>query len=189
MFDMGPYYLTALITLLGPVKRVTGSARRSFATRTITSEAKRGRKIEVEVPTHVAAVLDFASGAVVSLLVSFDVQAARLPIIEIYGSAGTLAVPDPNMFDGPVEVFETRSGQWRPVDLIAGGFRENSRGLGLAEMADTIASERPHRASGGLALHVLEVMHAVHEASETGRHVALTTTCCRPEHLPAGWRA
>ncbi|MDY7109408.1 MAG: Gfo/Idh/MocA family oxidoreductase [Planctomycetota bacterium] len=186
VLDMGPYYLTALVTLLGPVRRVTGSARRSFAQRTIGSEARRGQRIEVEVPTHVAAVLDFASGPVVSLMVSFDVHGARLPMIEIYGSERSMAVPDPNMFDGPVEIFDPALGDWRARDLVPGR-RSNSRGLGVAEMAEAIASGRPHRASGAMALHVLEIMHAVHEASRTDRHVPLETTCARPEPLPADW--
>jgi predicted dehydrogenase len=185
---MGPYYITALVALLGPVKRVTGSARRSFATRTITSEKKRGQTIDVEVPTHVAAVLDFVSGPVVTLMVSFDIHAARLPIIEIYGSRRALAVPDPNMFDGPVEVYEPSAQEWQTRDLV-GAYPENSRGLGVAEMADAIVENRPNRASGDLALHVLEIMHAVHEASDTSRHVELTTSCERPNPLPDDWRA
>jgi predicted dehydrogenase len=186
LLDMGPYYLTALVALLGPVGRVTGSARRSFAQRTIASEARRGQTIDVQVPTHVVAVLDFVSGPVVSMMVSFDVHGARLPIIEIYGSERSMAVPDPNMFDGPVEIFDPHLGDWRQRDLVP-GWRTNSRGLGVAEMADAIAGGRPHRASGALALHVLEIMHAVHEASETNRHIRLETTCARPEPLPAGW--
>jgi len=188
LLDMGPYYLTALVTLLGPVRRVTGSARRSLPRRTITSEPRRGQTIEVEVPTHVAAVLDFVSGPVVSLMVSFDVHGARLPIIEIYGTERSLAVPDPNMFDGPVEIFDPQVGHWMARDLVD-GYRENSRGLGVAEMADAIVSGRPHRACGELALHVLEIMHAVHTASETGRHAELTTTCSRGQPLAADWRA
>ncbi len=104
MFDMGPYYLTALVHLLGPVRRVTGSTRISFPERIATSQALNGHRIPVEVPTHVAGVLDFASGAVATLITSFDVWAHNLPRIEIYGSEGTLSVPDPNTFGGPVKV-------------------------------------------------------------------------------------
>ena len=187
LLDMGPYYLTALVALLGPVRRVTGSTRRSFAQRTIGSEPRRGQTIDVHVPTHVAAVLDFTSGPVVSLMVSFDVHGSRLPIIEIWGGERSMAVPDPNMFDGPVELFDPHVGDWRPRDLVP-GHRANRRGLGVAEMADAIISGRPHSASGELARHVLEIMHAVHQASETNSHVEPVTTCGRPEPLPADWQ-
>ena len=104
MFDMGPYYLTALVNLVGPVKRVTGSARITFPERTITSQPKFGTKIEVEVPTHIAGVLDFANGAVGTIITSFDVWGGQLPRIEIYGTEGTLSVPDPNTFGGPIRI-------------------------------------------------------------------------------------
>ena len=104
MFDMGPYYLTALVNLMGPVRRVTGSARITFPIRTITSQPLHGTKITVRTPTHIVGVMDFASGAVGTIITSFDVWAAQLPRIEVYGSAGTLSVPDPNTFGGPVRL-------------------------------------------------------------------------------------
>ncbi len=107
MFDMGPYYLTAMVSLLGPVKRVTGSARISFPEREIGSEPKKGMKIQVETPTHVTGLLEFASGPVATIITSFDVWKSNLPRIEIYGSEGTLSVPDPNTFGGPVILLET----------------------------------------------------------------------------------
>jgi len=188
VLDMGPYYITALVALLGPVRRVTGCTRRTHVQRPILSEPRRGQMMDVDVPTHAAAVLEFTSGPIITLMLSFDVHAARLPIIEIYGSRGTLAVPDPNMFDGPVELFDAETKEWRTHNLI-GAYNENSRGLGVAEMADAIASGRPHRASGALALHVLEIMHAVQQASDLGHHIDLTTTCQRPDPLPPDWRA
>jgi predicted dehydrogenase len=187
LFDMGPYYLTALVMLLGPVRRVTGSTRRSFPTRTITSEAKHGDLIAVEVPTHISALLDFASGPVVNLTMSFDVQAARLPMLELYGSRTSLSLPDPNTFHGPVELYSPETRAWEPVDLLD-GFADNSRGLGVADMAAGIHEERPHRAAGDLALHVLEIMHAVHEASSSEQHVRLRTTCERPRALDPDWQ-
>src|SRR5882724_1284042 len=103
MFDMGPYYLTALVAMLGPIARVTGSARISYPERTITSQPKFGQKVKVEVPTHVAGILDFAVGPIGMILTSFDVKGGSLlPQIEVYGSLGTLQVPDPNTFGGPV---------------------------------------------------------------------------------------
>jgi predicted dehydrogenase len=187
MFDMGPYYLTALVALLGPVRRVTGSARITFAERTITSQPRRGQRVTVEVPTHVAAILDFASGAVGTLITSFDVWAAELPRIEIYGTEGSLSVPDPNEFGGPVRLRRAGAGPWSEAPL-AFGYAENSRGIGVADMANAIRSGRPHRASGDLAYHVLDIMHAVHEASEQGRHIELASTCARPAPLPMGLR-
>ncbi len=185
MMDMGPYYLTAMVSLLGPVRRVCGSAQKSFPERTIASEPKRGQKIRVEVPTHVAGVLDFASGVVGTILTSFDVHAANLPRIEVYGSEGTLSAPDPNCFAGPVLLYVPAGRNWREVPLTHGK-AENSRGLGVADMAMAMRSGRPHRCSGELAYHVLDIMHAVHEASTAGTFVELASTCERPAPLPAG---
>jgi predicted dehydrogenase len=185
MFDMGPYYLTALVMLIGPARRVTGSAQISFSERTITSKPKFGTKVSVEVPTHVATVADFASGAVGTMIMSFDLWEANLPRIEIYGSEGTLGVPDPNGFEGPVRLWRHDARQWREMPLT-GEFAENWRGLGAADMARALREGRPHRANGELAYHVLEIMHAVHDASREGRHIELTSTCERPAPIRAG---
>jgi predicted dehydrogenase len=185
MFDMGPYYLTALVSLMGPVRRVTGSARTTFPERTITSKPKYGNTIRVNTPTHVAGVLDFASGAIGTLVTSFDVWAAEVPPIEVYGTEGTLSVPDPNSFGGPVRLRSAGVSEWSEVPFTHGN-SQNSRGIGVADMAQALCSGRPHRASGELAYHVLDIMHAIHEASSEGRHVELTTRCDRPAPLPLG---
>ncbi len=182
LFDMGPYYLTALVSLLGPVRRVTGSARITFPERTIRSEPRAGERIAVETPTHLAAVLDFASGAIGTLVTSFDVWASDAPKLEIYGSDGSLALPDPNTFGGPVRVRRAGEDRWRRV-AVTRPYTRNSRGLGLDDMADAMRQGRPHRANGDLAYHVLEVMHAVETASREERHVAIASTCERPEPL------
>ncbi|HET6457195.1 MAG TPA: Gfo/Idh/MocA family oxidoreductase [Armatimonadota bacterium] len=187
MFDMGPYYLTALVNLMGPVKRVTGSARASFPERLITSTAKNGTKIKVETPTHVTGIMDFANGAVGVIITTFDVWAAELPRIEIYGTKGTLSVPDPNSFGGPVRMQKGRD-PWEEVPLTH-GYAENSRGIGVADMAYALRSGRPHRASGELAYHVLDIMHAFHDASREGRHIMLESTCSQPAPLPVGLKA
>ena len=183
MFDMGPYYLTALICLMGPVKRVSGSHGSAFQSRTIESEPRRGQTIGVEVSTHVAGVMDFESGAIGTIITSFDVWASRLPRIEVYGTEGTLSVPDPNGFGGPVHVQRGRGDEWKETPL---SHPEGGRGLGVAEMAGALRNERPSRVEGSLANHVLDIMHAIHESSDAGRHIELGTTCERPAAVPAG---
>ena len=184
MFDMGPYYLTALVHLLGPVKRVTGSAQISFPERVATSQALFGHKIEVEIPTHVAGVLDFVSGPVATIITSFDVWAHSLPRIEIYGSEGTLRVPDPNTFGGPIAVRRHDAKEWSEVPPTHS--IEVGRGIGVADMAYALRSGRPHRVSGDLAYHVLDLMHSFHDASSSGRHVEVASKVERPAPLPLG---
>ena len=185
MFDMGPYYLTALIALMGPIKRLSGSTRATFPERTITSAAKYGTKVSVDTPTHIAGVMDFKNGAVGTILTTFDVWHSNLPPIEIYGTEGSLSVPDPNTFGGPVRVRRMGAKDWSEVPLTH-GFAENSRGLGVADMAAAIVSGRPHRASGNLAYHVLEAMHGFHDASNEGRYYEMQSTCERPAAFPLG---
>ncbi len=184
LFDMGPYYLTALVALMGPVRRVSGATRISFPQRTISSQPFAGQVIDVEVPTHVSGLLDFANGAIGTVIMSFDVWSSTLPWLEIYGSEGTLRLPDPNTFGGPVLYQRGRDAEWINVPL-AFPYAENSRGLGVADMAHALRSGRPHRASGELAQHVLDIMQALGDASDGGRHVTLSTTCVRPAPLPA----
>ena len=187
MFDMGPYYLTTLVNLVGPVRRVTGSTRITFPERTITSQPKYGTKIVVEVPTHVVGVLDFSNGAIGTIITSFDVWGGQLPRIEIYGSRGSLSVPDPNRFGGPVYLRRAGSQEWQEVPL-SHGYAENTRGLGVADMAYALRSGRSNRANGELTYHVLDIMHAIHDASDEGRHILLESTCQSPAPLPLGLR-
>ena len=187
MFDMGPYYLTALVNLLGPVNRVTGSTRVSSPERLITSQPKFGTKIQVDVPTHVAGLLDFAAGPVGTIITSFDVHASVLPRIEIYGTQGTLSVPDPNGTGGPVLLRRPGMSDWVEIPL-SHSYAGISRSTGIADMAYALRSGRPHRASGALAYHVLDIMHAIHDSSNEGKHIQLTSTCDRPAALPMGLR-
>lgn len=187
MFDMGPYYLTALVSLLGPIKRVCGSARISFKELVITSQPKCGKVINVDVPTHVAGVLDFECGAIATIVTSFDVWHHQLPHIEIYGTRGSLSCPDPNAFGGPVRIRLAADDEWREIPL-AHIYSENSRGLGLADMASALRTGRRHRANESLTYHVLDIMHAIHEASASDKYVALKSTCERPAPLPLGLR-
>lgn len=185
MFDMGPYYLTALISMLGPVARVTGTTAITHETRTITSQPKYGKVIDVEVPTHVNGVLDFKSGAIATIITSFDVWSHQLPRIEIYGSEGSLSVPDPNTFGGPVLIRRKDAGNWSEMPLTH-LYSENSRGLGVADMARALKSGGMNRANGNLAYHVLDIMHGIHDAAREGRHINLESTCERPEAMPMG---
>jgi len=179
MFDMGPYYLSALVQLLGPASRLSGSARTTFATRTVTSEPRYGEVVEVEVPTHVAATIEFAQGAVATLITSFDIWGSTLPNIEIYGSEGSLLVPDPNTFGGPVRVRRMGSKEWSDIPLTH-PHPENSRGLGVADMAESIRAGVPHRANAEVGAHVLEIMHGVHDAAASGRYYQLSSSCEQP---------
>ena len=185
MFDMGPYYLTALISLMGSVSRVTGSANITFDERKITSQPKYGEIIKVDVPTHVAGILDFSNGAVATIITSFDVWHSQLPRIEIYGSEGTLIVPDPNTFGGPVYLRRHDQKEWSQIPLTH-FYSDNSRGLGVADMAYSILTGRGQRASGELAYHVLDIMHGFHDASREGKHINLKSICKRPEALGQG---
>jgi predicted dehydrogenase len=185
MFDMGPYYLTALISLMGPIEGVAGAARITFPERTITSAPKRGTKITVDTPTHIAGIINFASGAIGTIVTSFDVWASELPCIEIYGSEGSLSVPDPNGFGGPVRLRRMGESEWSEAPLTH-GFAENSRGIGVADMAYAIGSGRRHRANGEMAYHVLEAMHGFHDAAKDGKLYRMQSTCDRPTPLPTG---
>ncbi|HEX2852272.1 MAG TPA: Gfo/Idh/MocA family oxidoreductase [Opitutaceae bacterium] len=186
MFDMGPYYITALVNLLGPVARVCGSAQASFPERLITSQPLAGKKVRVEVPTHYTGTMDFAGGAVATLTMSFDVWPGPvLPRIVVYGSDGTLDIPDPNMFDGSVRFF--RPGVKEAETLSPAHSLLRGRGTGVADMAYSILRrDRPHRASGELAHHVVEVMEAFERSSTGERHERIHGTCARPTALPAG---
>ncbi|MFI7125787.1 Gfo/Idh/MocA family protein [Nonomuraea sp. NPDC050153] len=183
LLDMGPYYITSLVTLLGPVASVIGAASRTRAKRTIGSGPRQGEEIPVTVDTHVTGVLVHASGALSTLVMSFDGTATKAPNIEVHGEAGSLVVPDPNRFDGQVLISTGKDG-W--IDLPeSAGYAEAGRGVGLADFAATPAGEEP-RAGGALAFHVLDVMESLLAAARSGTSVAITSTCERP--LPVALR-
>lgn len=184
MFDMGPYYVTALVNLLGPVRRVSGLTKASFPTRLITSQPLAGKKVKVEVPTHYSGTLDFANGAVGTVIMSFDTYPIpNQPCIVIYGTDGTMIVPDPNTFTGPVRVRRGADANFNEIPLTHSDQR--LRGTGVADMAYSILRrKRRHRCSGELAHHVIEVMSAFEKSSKLGRHVRLSSTVARPAALP-----
>jgi predicted dehydrogenase len=184
MLDMGPYYITQLVNLLGPVAEVAGFASRLRATRPILSDPLRRTSMPVAVDTHVMGLLAFESGAIVQIGMSFDVEDHRHAPLEVYGTDGVLLNPDPNLFGGRVEL-RTAGGDWTDVSVTRPWADGNFRSLGAADLARAIAVGEPHRAGGALALHVLEVMLAIHRASDERRVLRLSTSTERPAPLPA----
>ncbi|MCX7520830.1 Gfo/Idh/MocA family oxidoreductase [Microbacterium sp. STN6] len=185
LFDMGPYYLTSLVTLFGPVVRVSGVTTRSARERTVAKGASAGAAVPVAVDTHVSALLEHESGVTATVTMSFEVWATRTPLFEVYGTAGTIAVPDPNRFSESVEVYTADAGEWSTLP-VAAGYADAARGFGLADMAHAIETKRSHRASGELALHVLEIMEAVLVAGAEHRVVDISSSVERPQPVPLG---
>jgi predicted dehydrogenase len=182
MFDMGPYYLTALVNLLGPIRRVTGATKLTYPEREITSRPNSGLKINVQTPTHVAGIIEFATGVLGTITTSFEIWASEIPPIEIYGTEGTLSIPNPSFFAGPIRLKRARTKEWQTVALMS-NHHVDGRGLGIVDMAHALRSGRPHRASGELAYHVLDIMHAFHESALEGRRIDITSSCSRPAPL------
>ncbi|WP_431801250.1 Gfo/Idh/MocA family protein [Halobacillus andaensis] len=176
LFDMGPYYLTALIQLLGPIDSVFSSSTINFPERVIKTGEKQGKVIKVETPTHFSGNLEFESGAVATMIMSFDVSVANPPSLEIYGAEGTIRVPDPNHFGGPVLLKKKDEYKWREIELQY-PYTENSRGIGLLDMVSSLQHATPFRANGELAYHVLETMVAFCESSEMGERRKLESSC------------
>lgn len=184
MMDMGPYYITAMLNLLGPVRRVTAFGGRASDSRQIATGPRAGTHVPVAVDTHLAGVMEFAQGALVQITTSFDVRGHRHGPLELYGTDGSMTIPDPNCFDGTVELLQ--NGEWRSQPTKHGHGDGNYRGLGLAQMAAAISTGSAHCANGDLALHALEVMEAMHRSAQMGKAVEMTTRCERPAPLAAG---
>jgi predicted dehydrogenase len=198
IMDIGPYYITQLVNLLGPVRRAIGLGTIGNATRTVTSEPLKGSTINVEVPTTVNGVLEFVNGANISLSASWDVwKHNRTSPIEIYGTEGSLLGTDPNFF-GNIPRVCMPDGDWQDVPIAAhpfgianrklrnGSMQADYRMVGLVDMAMAIRNSRAHRASGDLALHVVEVLEALEASSRSGQFVSIRSRCERPEPVPLG---
>ena len=205
LLDMGPYYMTAMLSLLGPVSSCCAMARQSFDKRLISSQPLAGQHIDVETETHITGNLQFASGALGTLITSFDVIESELPRLEIYGSKGTICLADadpldgPNLFGGEVLLRteqEYRWGhfprdrqdtEWQQVAInrpfTSTSHAENSRGIGLVDMVQAIQQNRPERASGAMALHSLEVMEGMLISARERRFVDMETTFERPSPM------
>ncbi|SDL09837.1 Gfo/Idh/MocA family protein [Nonomuraea jiangxiensis] len=183
LFDLGPYYLTALVSLLGPVTRVAADTRTARAERVVGSGDKQGKIFPVNVPTHVNALLDFPGTATAAATFSFDSPVNRR-MIEIIGTEGALSLPDPNTFEGPLLARGLRDMDWRELPLSG---TTAGRGIGVLDMARSIRAGTPHRASGALAYHVLELMVAISESGERSEFRGVTSTMSSPDTLPADW--
>jgi len=195
MLDLGPYLISTLISFFGPVRRVSASTHRFSETRPRPGHQPGENEIPVGVTTHAAGTVDFASGPIITVVTSWEMWAARLPYLEVYGTGGTLSAPNTDVFDGnPVlrrpdardlsfEPYPPGGGPWLEIPLSHRG--DVGRAIGVADMADAIRNGRPIRAGLDLAYHTLEVMLAFDESSQTGQHVEIRSTCDRPEPLPA----
>jgi predicted dehydrogenase len=184
---MGPYYVTALVSLIGRVSSVSAMSKITFPQREITSEPQYGKFIDVKTPTHIVGSMQFDNGAIGSILTSFDVWGTQLPRLEIYGTEGSLAAHDPNNFGpdpkkpgGFVHVKSGRKKTWKKMPLTH-GYSFQNRGIGLADMADAIIHDRPHRANGAITFHTLEIMEGLLKAAELRREIAIKSAFEKPE--------
>lgn len=182
-FDMGPYYLTALVHALGPVRAVTAMTGRAFETRTVGSGPNAGSVVPVQVDTHMSGTLEFANGCIGTIALSFDVWRHAHPRLELYGTAGSISTPDPNRFGGPVAVADP-GGEWEEVPLRAGP-TENARSIGLADLCLGLRTGAPHRCNGELAQHVLEVMAALDRSAGERTQIEIDSRPDRPAPLAA----
>lgn len=211
LLDIGPYYVTALLSLLGPVKRCSAMAKKTFSTRTVESAPLRGKTFPVEVDTHITGNMEFASGAIGTLIASFDVWDSELPRMEIYGTKGTICIRDidpldgPNLFGGSVLLRTAEQYRWKDLPrrqplpdwievsverpFAETSHRVNSRGIGLVDMAYAITQQRAARASGEMALHSLELMHGLLASVASGTFYTLQSSCDRPQPLPLDFPA
>jgi predicted dehydrogenase len=184
LFDLGPYYLTALAAAFGPVTRVAATARQAFTERVIGSGPRAGTRFPVEVPTHVAALLEYRDGPSVTSVFSFDSPLSRQGFFEITGTEATLRVPDPNRFDGPLSLRRAGEDDWTPVPTEGASA---GRGMGVLDMARAIRAGAPHRVSAAGALHVVDVMTALTSSAQLGRFVTVDSPFPVPQPLPADW--
>ena len=199
LFELGVYTVTAFVNLLGPVQRVASSVKTTFPQRTTNTEPNRGDKIQVNTPTHITGIMDFAEGAVGTIVASYDVWTGPMPqfSFELHGTEGTLILPDPNRFGGTIRLCRGKQSEahkyienrpikeWEDVDLEY-GYSDESRGIGLADMAYALRTDREHRANGENAYHVLEIMHALIDTSGRNEYIRLNGSFARPALIPQG---
>ena len=182
LLDMGPYYVTAIVSLLGPVRRVAGFASTLVEERTIKVGPRRGERFTAETPTHITSMLELQGAVTATLVATFEAPGHYASTMLVHGSDGELALPDPNGFAGPVRIRRGR-GTWEGVPFTSRGAAD-ARGLGLHDMVEAIAEGRPHRASAQLATHVVDVARSILASCESGSAVAIASTAERPDALP-----
>ena len=182
LLDMGPYYLTAIVSLLGPVARVAGFASTRTRERKIEIGPRAGERFSVATPSHAAAAMELESGVTANLVASFETNGQYVCDLEIHGTEGVISFPDPNGFDGPVRMRRGREG-WQDVPFAARGDRD-ARGIGLHELIEAIAADRPERASGSLALHIVDVARSILIAAAERRIVEIDSRAHQPEAMP-----
>jgi predicted dehydrogenase len=209
LFDMGPYYITALVVLLGSIKKVGCFAKKTFDKRTILSRPLKGEKLDVHIPTHYSGLLEFGNNVIANINLSFDVWLSNLPRIEIYGTQGTLCVSDPNMFHGPVKVMRSdklleiadQEGIMKIIEIFESDFQslfedvplpylysDHLRGLGVLDMAYALRTGRKHRVNEELAYHVLDTLCTFDKAAQAGKEWEVESRCDRPAPIPLGLR-
>jgi predicted dehydrogenase len=182
LLDMGPYYLTAIVSLLGPVARVAGFASTRTRERTIQIGPRAGEQFGVGTPSHTTATMELESGVTANLVASFETNGQYVCDLEIHGTDGVISFPDPNSFDGPVRMRRGREG-WQDVPFVARGDRD-ARGIGLHELVEAIAAGRPERASGSLGLHVVDVARGILVSAAENRIVEIDSHAPQPEAMP-----
>lgn len=206
VFDIGPYYLTLFVCMFGPAKRISAITGKGWEERLITSEPMNGETVKVEVPTHASATIEFENGVIATMILSFDIVDSKLPRVEIYGTEGVMSMDDPDPYDGPniyggVTKLRRREDadwleyprkeniptEWTEIPSCY-DYTENSRSLGLSDMARAIEKGGKYRANGELAFHVLEIMEGFYVASETGKAYELTSTCEKPKIMPVNMK-
>lgn len=184
LFDIAPYYLTALVQAFGPLASVVATARTARPRRVIRVGPKAGQEFTVTVPTNVSVLAQFESGPMSTSVLSWDSPLKRQGWVEVTGTRATIAVPDPNHFDGDVRLKRHGADEWVPVPLRG---ESSGRGIGTLDIARAIRAGRPHRASPELAYHVLDSMVSITESLERKAFVSIESTCERAEPLPADW--
>jgi predicted dehydrogenase len=182
LLDMAPYYLTAMVALIGPVRRVAGFASARAHERVIEVGPRAGERFAAATPTHTAAAMELEDGVTAVLVASFDTRDQYVAELRIHGTEGVLALPDPNAFAPPVRVSRKRD-VWQEVPVASRGPRDG-RGIGLHDLVEAIAASRPHRASGQLGRHVVEVARSLLAAAAEGRTIAIASRPDRPEAMP-----
>ena len=198
VIDMGPYFFTSLVNLLGPAKNIRSRGMKFSETRTIETGPKKNKEFSVDIPTSYMLDLAFDNGAIIQGFLSFDVQNHARNHMELYGSKGSIVVPDPNMFGGPVSISKELGSEWNEYsveDMLLGKTnivnhsgrsneapkQANYRGIGLSEMIHAIENNKPHRCSGELAFHVLDIINTAIDAAKNNKEMEIKSTCTKPD--------